>query len=248
MTRNWFASGGSNYAKFRPTYPRELAKYIGELASGHDLIIDVGCGSGQLTALLPEYFSHVVGQDPSAEQIESALPAPGVTYCVASAEKISSDDGVADVVTAAQAAHWFDLDSFYGEVRRVAKPGGLLVLISYGTPSLNEEQLNSRFQAFYQDEIGPYWPPKRKLVDDGYRSIEFPFEEVVQRPMAIVKEMSFDEFLGYISTWSAVKAATEAGREDILHTFDEDFENVWSDESRKVLVTWPINIRIGIVH
>lgn len=247
MARNWFESGGGNYAKFRPTYPAELATYLADLAEGDDVVIDVGCGNGQLTTLLAEHFASVLGQDPSDEQIESAVRVPGVTYSVAPAEKIAAGDGVADVITAAQAAHWFDLPAFYDEVRRVAKPGALLALISYGTPFTSEEKLTKRFDEFYWNEIGPYWPPERRLVDEGYRTIDFPFKEIAQRPMAIEKDLTLDEFLGYISTWSAVKAVKEAERTDILTTFEESFAGLWGDSSTTVRITWPINIRMGIV-
>ena len=130
--RNWFDQGGQSYAQFRPAYPEALAAFFAAAAPATGLAVDVGCGNGQLTTLLARHFARVVGVDPSADQIAHAKPASGVAYAVARAEKLPLADGVASAVTAAQAAHWFDLPTFYAEVRRIARPGAVVALISYG--------------------------------------------------------------------------------------------------------------------
>lgn len=130
--RNWFDQGGQSYAQFRPAYPEALAAFLATAAPATGLAVDVGCGNGQLATLLARHFAQVVGVDPSADQIAHAKPASGVAYAVARAEKLPLADGVASAVTAAQAAHWFDLPTFYAEVRRIARPGAVVALISYG--------------------------------------------------------------------------------------------------------------------
>lgn len=243
-SRNWFEQGGQAYARFRPEYPAELAKFLASISPGRNLAVDAGCGNGQLTTLLAAHFDHVAGLDPSADQIAHATAHPNITYGCAPAEKMPVADRSADLITAAQAAHWFDLPRFYDEVRRIGTPDCIVALVSYGVLRL-EESLDDRFAQFYWQEIGPYWPAERKLVDTGYADLPFPFEEQAVPTLEIRKAWTLEELLGYISTWSAVRSVREAGREDILHRFAEDLAIVWGDPSRRREVRWPINMRLG---
>lgn len=242
--KNWFDQGGRAYARFRPEYPSQLADFLASAAPDQRLAVDVGCGNGQLTQLLAPHFDSVTGIDPSADQIANITADARIAYLCAPAERMPVADRCASLITAAQAAHWFDLPRFYQEVRRVGIPGGVLALISYGVLEL-EPLLNQRFQRFYRDEIGPYWPPERKLVDSGYATIDFPFDEFKAPPLTIRLEWRLTEFLGYLLTWSAVRSAREAGREDVLMTFASDLADAWGDENTRRPVTWPINMRIG---
>jgi SAM-dependent methyltransferase len=246
ITRNWFEQGGRAYARFRPEYPQRLASFLAAAAPDHRLAVDVGCGNGQLTQLLAPCFDKVVGLDPSADQIANTIPNERIDYRCAPAERLPLPDASTSLITAAQAAHWFDLPAFYGEVRRIAVPGAVLALISYGVLNL-EEALDARFQTFYRDEIGPYWPAERKLVDSGYATLDFPFEELARPALDIRVEWHLFEFLGYVTTWSAVRNAKEAGRDDLLMAFANDIGAAWGDPDRKRPVRWPINMRIGRV-
>jgi len=241
---NWFDQGGRAYARFRPEYPRQLGTYLAELAPEHRAAVDVGCGNGQLTQLLVPYFDRVVGLDPSEDQIANAAPGSRIEFQCAAAEKLPLADGSASLITAAQAAHWFDLPAFYREVRRVGAPGAVVALISYGVLKL-EPSLNGRFQRFYREEIGPYWPPERKLVDSGYATIEFPFDEITPPALDIHLEWHVSEFLGYMLTWSAVRRAKEDGNEAVLMAFARELATLWGDPDRKRPVSWPVNMRIG---
>lgn len=246
-SRNWFDQGGRAYARFRPEYPPQLAAFLASVAPRHGLAVDIGCGNGQLTQLLAPHFDHVMGFDPSADQIANARPGARIEYRCAPAEQLPLAGGSANLITAAQAAHWFDLPAFYGEVRRIASPGAVLALISYGVLRL-DPLLDQRFQAFYWDEIGPYWPPERKLVDSGYATIDFPFGEFAPPALEIRMEWDLSELLGYLTTWSAVRSAREGGREDLLLDFANDIAAAWGDPDRRRPVSWPINMRIGRVE
>lgn len=241
---NWFDQGGSAYERFRPEYPTQLGAYLASNAPSGEMAVDVGCGNGQLTRLLAPYFKRIIGLEPSLDQIANAIPNKRITYRCAMAENLPIADGSASLVTAAQAAHWFDLPAFYQEVRRIGIPRGLLALISYGVLKI-ESPLNERFQRFYWDEIGPYWPPERKLVETGYQTLDFPFEELTPPPMEILREWNLKEFLGYLSTWSSVRIAKEAGREDVLRNFANDISAAWGEKSIRRSITWPINMRVG---
>ncbi len=244
IERNWFDQGGRAYARFRPEYPPQLAADLADLVAAKQLAVDVGCGNGQLTCLLAAHFETVLGVDASADQIANTVPHERIRYQCGPAEQLPLGAGVANLITAAQAAHWFKLPAFYQEARRVAAPGCLLALISYGVLQL-EPDLNERFQTFYRDEIGPYWPPERALVDSAYATIDFPFEEVQVPARKIRLEWRFSEFWGYLLTWSAVRHAQEAGCESLLRNFAEEMSALWGDENRRRVIAWPINMRVG---
>ncbi len=242
--RNWFEQGGEAYARFRPEYPAELAEFLASVSPGRTLAVDVGCGNGQLTGLLAHDFDKVQGLDPSAAQLAHAAPHPRVEYGCAPAEHLPVADHSTDLVTAAQAAHWFDLLRFYDEVRRIAAPQGVLALVSYGVLQL-DEALDARFARFYWQEIGPYWPAERKQVDSGYADLPFPFEALASPTLLISKAWTLEALLGYISTWSAVRSLREAGRDDILHGFAAELALLWGEPGLRRVVRWPINMRVG---
>ena len=246
MTPNWFDAGGNAYASYRPDYPDELAHQLAALAPARRRAVDVGCGTGQFTRQLAGAFEAVVGLDPSHDQIAHAEPADRVRFAVAPAESLGLPDHGADLITAAQAAHWFDLPRFYAEVRRVAAPGGLLALISYGVARL-DPALDARFQQFYTAEIGPYWPPERRMVDEGYASIDFPFAERAGPVCDIHRDWSARAFLGYVSTWSAVRRAREAGQGALFEGFCADVLALWGEAEAPRPIRWPIAMRLGVV-
>lgn len=244
--RNWFDAGGAAYAQFRPRYPSALVAFLATLSPTRDLAIDVGCGNGQLTVQLAEFFTSVIGADPSPDQLASARSHPRVRYRRAGADELPCPDGTANLITSAQAAHWFDLPAFYAEVRRVAAPGAVVALITYGRQHLDAE-LDGRFQEFYREEMGPYWPPERRFVDDGYRTLEFPFDEIDTPAFEIRASFDLAALLGYLSTWSATRNAREAGRTDILERFTADITELWGDPSTNRPVGWPISLRVAPV-
>ena len=242
--RNWFNAGGADYARYRPQYPAELAAFLTQMALGRDLALDVGCGSGQLTGQLAAGFSRVLGLDPSIDQLRHASGPANVDYLQANAEYLPVTDASVDLITAAQAAHWFDLPAFYAQVQRVAKPQALLALISYGVLQL-EAGLNECFAHFYTQQIGAYWPPERQLVDSGYATLEFPFSELRAPAFAIELNWDLPALLGYIATWSAVRQAREAGRDQMLAEFAEQMARLWGQPAQVRRLYWPINMRIG---
>jgi SAM-dependent methyltransferase len=244
-TANWFDQGGTDYARFRPDYPPELAIYLAGLAPDRGMAVDIGCGNGQLTALLASHFDSVLGLDPSVDQLASAASAPNLTYLCAPAEALPLAAATASLITAAQAAHWIDLPAFNAEACRIARPGAIIALISYGVPMLENPVLQARFDRFYRTETGPFWPPERKLVESGYRGIDFPFDEIIAPPLSIIREWDRAGFLGYVSTWSALKKARAAGQAQIADDFARDLLVLWPEADRAERISWPISMRIG---
>ncbi|ALG86744.1 class I SAM-dependent methyltransferase [Gordonia phthalatica] len=239
----WFTSGGE-YAAHRPTYPAEIVDVLRAAAPDGEAAVDIGCGTGQLTVLLAQEFEQVIGLDPSEDQIANATAAAKVAYRVSSAEALDVPDASASLITVAQAAHWFDLAAFYREVRRIAVPGAALALITYGVVELDDD-LSERFDVFYRDEIGPYWPAERRHVDNRYADLDFPFEPIDAPAVTIERSWTLQQFAGYLGTWSAARRAREAGQGRILEQIADDLAPMWGDGRRTV--RWPVTILLGRV-
>lgn len=242
--KDHFSTRSAEYAAYRPTYPRALVDYLADLCARTDAALDVGCGTGQLSVLLAERFGHVVAADASAQQIEKAERRERVEYKVAPAERSGLPDASVDLVTAAQAAHWFDLPAFYAEASRVGRPGAVLALVTYGVVQADPE-IDPVIQHFYWDIVGPYWPPERRHVENGYRSLEFPFEELTPPPLAIEVQWRFSDFVGYTDTWSAVRGAEKALGRGPIESFERDLMNAWGDPERHRTIRFPLSLRVG---
>jgi SAM-dependent methyltransferase len=237
-----FEQGGANYALSRPTYPASLAVELGNLCELKYHAVDIGCGTGQLSVLLASQFEKVTALDPSTSQIASAEQHEGVEYSVQSAEDTQVEDASADLVVAAQAAHWFDLDKFYTEVKRITRPNGILALISYGVPEV-EGTIGKRFDTFYWEDIYHFWPEGRKHVERSYQDLSFPFKEFSLSPLAIERSWKRDQFLNYIDTWSAKRKASEAGDLALFESYADELVSTWPDDQTHN-ISWPITARI----
>jgi SAM-dependent methyltransferase len=241
--KDHFSGHAALYADCRPSYPPALAEALAELSPARELVLDCGCGSGQLSVLLAGPFDHVEATDASAAQIAQAVPHSKVTYRVAPAEASGLAEASCDLVVAAQAAHWFDLPRYWAEVARVLKPGGVAALVGYGLLRIDPD-LDAVVDAFYTEGVGRFWPPERRLVDGGYRDIEFPFREVPAAQVDMTADWNRAQFLGYIATWSAVKAAEKQGL-DPLPAFSRTVAALWPDESQLRTIRWPLLLRVG---
>jgi SAM-dependent methyltransferase len=242
--KDHFSSHAAGYAAYRPTYPAALIDFLADAAPARTLAIDCGCGTGQLSVPLAGRFDRIVATDASAAQVASATPQPRVEYRIAPAEATGEPDHSADLMTVAQAAHWLELDRFYEEARRVIRPDGVLALITYGVLRVDEE-IESIVQHFYHDVIGPYWPPERRHVDAGYRDLPFPFTEIAYPPLAIEATWPLAEFVGYVDTWSAVRAAEKAVGRAPIETFVRDLSSAWGDPVRRRTIRWPLSLRVA---
>lgn len=244
MFQDHFSAGAAQYARARPTYPAALFDRIAALAPGRGAAWDCGTGNGQAAIGLAALFERVVATDPSAAQMAEAVAHPRVTYRIGDESHSGLDAGSADLVTAAQAAHWFDLPAFYAEARRVLRPGGVVALWCYARCRVGpgiDESLN----AFYHETVGPYWPPERRFTEDGYRSLPFPFPEISFPTVAMELDWTLGEFAAYLQTWSAVTRFRAARGGDPVAGLVRDIEGAWGNGRRGVV--WPLAGRIGCV-
>jgi SAM-dependent methyltransferase len=245
--QDYYSGHAADYRAFRPAYPKELFAHLASIAPGRDLAWDCGTGSGQAAIGLAEHFARVVATDASADQVRSAEPHPRVEYAVARAEACPLQDRCVDLVTVAQALHWFDFDRFYEEVRRVCRPGGVLAVWTYELHSVNPavDEMLHRFQA---DFVGPYWPPDRVWIDTHYRTIPFPFPELPAPRFNMTAEWNLPRMLGYMSTWSATKAFIKAKDFDPVEQLTGEFAVAWGDPPQVRTVCWELTVRIGRVE
>lgn len=239
--RDHFAFAASAYASFRPRYPAALFEWLASETRGHERAWDCGTGSGQAAIGLAAHFGSVVATDPSLTQLASAERADGVDYVAMSAEASALGAGTLDLVTVAQALHWFDRARFFAEVDRVLRPGGLLAVWSYGLITI-EPAIDARLRHFYSDTLGAYWPSERALVDSGYAGIALPYPELAAPRLAMEASWTLAQMLGFLSTWSAVGRYRAAVGADPLPEFSNDLAPVWGAQEHRQ-VRWPVTMR-----
>jgi SAM-dependent methyltransferase len=242
--KDHFSSASERYAAYRPDYPAALFAWLADQCAERELAWDCATGSGQAALGLAPHFRHVVATDASAEQLRHAGPHPLVDYRAAPAEASGLADCSVDLITVAQAAHWFDLPRFHAEAARVLKPGGAIALWGYGRMVLPGE-MDARLQRFYAETVGPYWPPERALIDDAYRSLDFPFAEIQPPPFAIEVEWTLPRLLDYLSTWSSVKRYRAAQGCDPLPALMAELAPGWGDPETARKLQWPLFMRVG---
>jgi SAM-dependent methyltransferase len=244
--KDHFSERAGSYAAHRPTYPLALVDFLAEMAPRRVLAWDAGCGSGQLSILLADRFERVVATDASGKQVAKAVPHRNVEYRSSPAEASSLPDAVVDLAVAAQAAHWFDLPAYYAEVSRVARPGSVVALVTYKLLSINEP-IDAVIRRFYAGVLGPYWPPERRHVEDGYRSLSFPFPEIKAPKLEIRMDWSLPDVFGYVQTWSAVRGLERAKGHAPVAAFHRDLARAWGLEATVRPVRWPLLLRVGRV-
>lgn len=237
-----FKTVSAHYASSRPTYPSELFAWLAGQCAARELAWDCATGNGQAALDLAGHFRRVVASDASAAQLAAASAHSHVEYRVAPAEASGLPEGAVDLVTVAQALHWFDLDAFHAEVRRVLKPDGLLAVWSYGVLSVEGEALDRHVQRFYWEEIGPYWPAERRHVENGYRELPFPFHPVAAPAFAMRVQWDLAHFLGYLRSWSATARYVQTHGQDPVETLATRLAPLWG-ETRTV--SWPLALRVG---
>jgi len=243
--KDHFSVAAHEYDRYRPAYPPALVDFLAGVAPARAAAWDCATGTGQAAVALARRFRRVIATDASAAQVEHAVPHPRVEYRVARAEDSGLPPQSVELVTVAQALHWLELDAFYAEVRRVARPGGVFAAWTYSLADA-DPVIDPLVAAFYE-QMSPWWPPERSHVEDGYRHLAFPFEPLEAPAFEVRADWPLERLLGYFSTWSAVnRCRRETGR-DPVEGMRERLANAWGDPRAARPVRWPLHLRVGRV-
>lgn len=239
-----FSSYASDYAAFRPCYPDQLIDFIAGKSFRHDMAWDCGTGNGQVASGLSRFFTKVEATDISQKQIDVAEKLENIQYSVQRAEQTDFPDDSFDLIAVGQAVHWFDLEKFYQEVRRTSRGNGLIALFGYSPPR-SGKHFDDILDKFYFEVIYPFWDSERKWVDDQYKSLPFPFDEIKSPKFEMNYRWTMTEMEGYINTWSAVKNYIEAEKSNPVGELMKELKTCWTE--KKLEINFPIFIRIGFI-
>jgi SAM-dependent methyltransferase len=241
-----FSGHAREYAEARPHYPDALFDRVAALAPARDLAWDCGTGSGQAAVPLAQRFKRVLATDASAEQVARAEAAPGVEYRVAPEDACPTGDATVDLVTVAQALHWFRFDAFYEEVRRVLAPGGALAVWTYDNSRV-DPAVDAVLDRYYHERVGRYWPAERRHVERAYVDIPFPFAGGAREEFPMTHAWTRERYVAYVATWSATARAKRLEGVDPLPELERSLDAVWPAGAPARLVTWTVTLIWGRV-
>lgn len=241
-----FSDRSDLYAKFRPGYPDTLFDFVRALSSAHKNAWDCGTGNGQVATRLSDFFERVHASDISENQLKLAEKKSNIIYSLQPAERTVFPGQFFDLITVAQAIHWFNFKSFYREVKRVGKPKSHLVVTGYGNLRTTEE-IDRVINRLYKEITGNYWDSERRYIDESYLSIPFPFKEIAVPALSNTYMWSLEQVKGYLSTWSGVKHYQKQTGIDPVELISDDLSKAWGN-AKSVEVDFPVLLRVGRIH
>ncbi|MEO8355685.1 MAG: class I SAM-dependent methyltransferase [Chloroflexota bacterium] len=239
-----FSRQSQTYVQYRPQYPQEIYGYLASLAPGKSLAWDCGTGNGQAALGLAKHFDNVFATDASAEQISRAYLHPKVDYHVEPAEHVSLNDSTVDLVTVAVAIHWFNFDEFYREAKRVLKPNGILAAWTYSLTEISPE-IDALIQHYYHNILDGYWPERIRYLEEGYRTLPFPFEEITPPSFIMKVDWTLHQYAGFLNSWSATQRYKEQSGHHPLEIIWDELTAAWGNENEPHSICWPLHFRIG---
>ena len=248
--KDHFSRQAAAYSRYRPDYPPELIDWVSSLAPDRRLAVDCATGNGQAALSLASRFDLVIALDGSLAQLRRATSRPNLAYVAALAERQPIRNHSASLVTAAQAAHWFDFGRFYAECRRVLAPGGVVAAWTYGKFRLDEansgvpEAVDAVIDDFYENVVGAFWSPERRYVELGYQTLPFPWREVTSPEFALETAWDLETVLGYLASWSAVQRYRDHHGRDPLQPLRAALVPAWGGAGIRRL-RWPVHVRVG---
>lgn len=239
-----FSAQAAGYARFRPRYPSRLFQHLATLAPARTVAWDCATGSGQAAAGLAVWFRRTVATDASGAQLRSAAPVERVSYLQARAEAVPLAAAAVDLAVVAQALHWFDHGRFYAEAARVLRPGGVLAVWCYNLLRI-APPIDALIDRFYLETVGPFWPPERRLLETGYRSLPFPFTPCEAPSFAMTASWELADLLGYLRTWSAVARYRAHHANDPVQALATELATAWGIATARRTISWPLALRLG---
>ncbi|MES2780497.1 MAG: class I SAM-dependent methyltransferase [Bacteroidota bacterium] len=244
--KDYFSKQSEIYARYRPQYPEELYSFLASQTVGHERVWDCGTGNGQAAVDLAAYYDNVYASDPSEQQIKHSIQHPNIIYAIENAEQSSLPDQSVDLITVANAMHWFDLDLFYEEVKRVLKKDGILAAWSYALPSISKE-IDPIVYRFHHGILNDYWVAENRLVEKEYTTIPFPFCEISHPDFFSYKQMNLVDTIGYFNTWSAVQRFIAKNNHNPTEELGKELQAVWGNPEMKHTMCWKLALKIGTI-
>ena len=246
MAKDLFSRQTVSYARYRPTYPAELYEYILGHVRVKDSVWDCGTGNGQAAFVLADHFKKVKATDISEKQLAMAPLRENIDYIACTAELTPFSNDTFDLVTVAQAYHWFNFQAFENEARRVSKPGGIIAIWGYNLITTHNDKIDAVIYQFYHEIIGPYWDAERKFVEENYNTIPFPFSLISSRNFSIDNEWSKSDLIGYLNSWSAVQHFIAAKNFNPVDKFTGELAGYWPDDAMQP-ISFPVFVKLGQV-
>jgi SAM-dependent methyltransferase len=241
-----FSKQADIYVKYRPLYPTELYSFLSSLTEDHEIVWDCGTGNGQAAIGLATFYNQIIATDPSEQQIKNCLPNEKVIYLVEKAESTSIRSNSVDLLTIANALHWFDFEVFYKEAVRVLKNNGVIATWTYGLPLISPE-IDKIIKQFHDQTLNDYWLPENRLVEKEYATIPFPFQQINSPQFFYEKPMKLDGLIGYLNTWSATQRFINENKFNPTEQLREDLLSVWKDVDLEKKLTWKLILKVGRV-
>lgn len=246
MAKDLFSKQADLYARYRPTYPKELYEYIFSFVKEKNTVWDCATGNGQAAVVLSEYFKKVIATDISAAQIEKATPKNNIEYLVCPAESTPLKENSIDLVTVAQAYHWINWGEFRKEVMRVCKPGAIIAIWVYFRNMPGDKKIDDAILNFYENVTKPYWDDARKYVEELYQTVEFDYESLPAKQFETTLNWQREDMIGYISSWSAIQKFIKENGHSPVPIIEEKIKKLWPEDELKK-VTFPIYLKLGRV-
>lgn len=245
--KDYFSTQSVDYRKFRPDYPQEMIDFIVSNCAETNIAWDCATGNGQVAIMLSPKFNKVIATDASSKQIEAAVAKPNITYKVATAENSGLPDNSIDLITVAQAAHWFNLPEFYAEAKRVAKQGAVLAVWGYAHHSISLD-IDNVVLKLYKDILSDYWPKERGIVEHRYESIILPFETIETPVFSMVKHINMHELIGYLNTWSATQLYIQCNHNNPISLIYDELKEVWGNADEIRDIKWPVFLKVSHIR
>ena len=237
-----FSTQAATYAQFRPRYTENIFTPIIDLCSEKGVAWDCGTGNGQAAIILAQHFKKVVATDISQKQIDNAAKADNIVYSIAGAENARFENNSFDLIVVAQAAHWFNFEKFYSNVNQFLKDECIIALVGYGIHSINLD-IDEIVNLFYSETIGVYWDAERRHIEQHYKTIPFPFKEIPIPETQMAFDLSFEAFIGYLNSWSAVQHFKNKNNYNPVEIIEEPLKKIWGEGFRQI--SFPVFYRVG---
>lgn len=232
------------YRNSRPTYNKALLEFVSSLPKDRELAWDCATGNGQAAVGLAHYFSKVIATDVSPSQIAHAISSDKVEYFVQEVETPTLLDASVDLISVAQALHWFDYDKYWPVVDRVLKTGGAFAAWGYDWFSISAA-IDKVIQVSVLDDIFSYWAPQNQILWGGYKTVNFPYQKIETPKLTLSMQWNLDQLFSYIHSWSATRRCMEQRGEQFLVDARKCVANVWGDAHTLRSVVMPLHILAG---